>query len=61
MKALFEANFPFVKQPDSELTEDQIAIKRQYEKKYIKVLKNVEEIETKEPVESKKHKLRKFH
>lgn len=34
MKALFENRFPFVKQPDTELTEAELSIKREYEKTY---------------------------
>ena len=34
MKALFENRFPFVKQPDSDLTESELSIKREYEKTY---------------------------
>ena len=35
MKALFESKFPFVKHPDTELTKEQIIIKKQYQDAYI--------------------------
>lgn len=34
MKALFKSKFPFVELPDEELTNEQLSIKRQYEKAY---------------------------
>ena len=34
MKALFENRFPFVKQSDDILTDEQLTIKRDYEKTY---------------------------
>ena len=34
MKALFESRFPFVKQSDEVLTEEELSIKREYEKTY---------------------------
>lgn len=34
MKALFESRFPFVLKDDSELTEGQLKIKKEYEETY---------------------------
>ena len=34
MKELFESRFPFVKQSDEVLTEEELSIKREYEKTY---------------------------
>lgn len=51
MKPLFEDRFRFVKKEDSELTEEQLSIKRQYEKYYPKPSKEIAIFTKKEKVD----------